>query len=385
MGDVVHRRGGGTPTAGPVGRVAPAVDVRAAEWDGFLEVTPGGSYRQTSAWAEVKALQGWETRRSVVRRDGRIVAGAQLLIKPLPVVPALGGIAYCGLGPVLALDDPELAAQLLEQLGQQCRRERVRVLLVQPPDEGPSLDDALEARGFVESPIAVAPRATALVDLRRDLATIEQDLGRSLRKQLRRAHRRDVVVREGDREDIAVFHRLLVAAGDRLAYGVFPLAYYERLWDAFGDARTRLFLAEHGGRTLSATMCLAMRDRVVSVAIGWGGEGAELHPNDVLDWHTIRWARERGYRYVELENLSQDLAVQLVAGADPATTAGDGSDRYKLKWATDVVVRPAPRLYVTVPFLRAVLRHVPLTRFRSTMKRLSTRFRPTAGGRPDAA
>ena len=35
----------------------------AAAWDAFVEANPLGSYLQLSGWAEVKAVNGWRSRR----------------------------------------------------------------------------------------------------------------------------------------------------------------------------------------------------------------------------------------------------------------------------------------------------------------------------------
>jgi hypothetical protein len=50
-------------------------------WDAFVETAPGGHHVQTSRWGQVKAVLGWRAVRAIVRQDGEIVAGCQLLIR----------------------------------------------------------------------------------------------------------------------------------------------------------------------------------------------------------------------------------------------------------------------------------------------------------------
>ena len=71
-------------------------------WDAFLSQTESGDLLQSSKWAELKQKTGWKVSRLVVERDGRIVAGAQLLVRSLPF--PLGKIAYVPRGPVLSVD-----------------------------------------------------------------------------------------------------------------------------------------------------------------------------------------------------------------------------------------------------------------------------------------
>jgi peptidoglycan pentaglycine glycine transferase (the first glycine) len=352
-----------------------------ADWDAFVERAPGGNYRQSSAWAATKAHAGWEPRWVVIRRAGVLVAGAQLLVRPLPAIPGAGGLAHCAKGPLLADGDPQVAHALLEELRRRCRRDGVRALIVQPPEGGHSFGPLLHRAGAIASPIAVAPEATVLVDLTPDLVTVEQRLGKHLRKQLRRAERRGVTVRVGVRDDLPRFHELLTASSTRLSFPTFPLAYFQGLWDAFaaGD-RVQLFLAEHEGRTLCASLCVVSADRIVSTAIGWSGEDGHLNPNDVLDWHTMRWAAEQGLAYFELENLTYDLACRLQAGADLADLEPRGSDRYKLKWSTEVVVAPRPQLYAVDPVARAALRCVPEGVRTGLLRTAVGRWRPMDGG-----
>ena len=67
-------------------------------WDTFLAETPGGHHVQTSLWAQVRAAAGWRAVRVVARRGDGIVAGAQVLIRPLPLVGAIGYVPRGPLG-----------------------------------------------------------------------------------------------------------------------------------------------------------------------------------------------------------------------------------------------------------------------------------------------
>ena len=56
-----------------------------AEWDAWVASAPGGHHLQTSRWAQVKALAGWRAVRVIVRADGRIAGGCQMLVRDLPL------------------------------------------------------------------------------------------------------------------------------------------------------------------------------------------------------------------------------------------------------------------------------------------------------------
>ena len=53
-------------------------DPDAAAWDAVVEANSLGSYLQLSAWARVKAVNGWTSRRL---HDPAVGAGAQVLLR----------------------------------------------------------------------------------------------------------------------------------------------------------------------------------------------------------------------------------------------------------------------------------------------------------------
>lgn len=103
------------------------------QWDTFVADTPGGHHVQTSLWAMVKASLGWKTSRMIMRNDGRIVAGSQLLIRHFPV---LGSVGYVAKGPLCKAEDSKLAKLLIQQLLRIGRAHRCQLLAIQPPDNG---------------------------------------------------------------------------------------------------------------------------------------------------------------------------------------------------------------------------------------------------------
>jgi peptidoglycan pentaglycine glycine transferase (the first glycine) len=62
------------------------------EWDSFVACHPAGHILQTWAWGTLKARFGWESARLAVSDGTRLLAGAQVLFRRLPL--RLGTIAY---------------------------------------------------------------------------------------------------------------------------------------------------------------------------------------------------------------------------------------------------------------------------------------------------
>ena len=92
------------------------VDLETApgEWDRLVASHPNGHLLQTSIWGELKSAYGWRAERLAMRDGRQVVAGAQVLYRPL----VLGlQIAYVPKGPVADFADRDLCQRLFNPLG----------------------------------------------------------------------------------------------------------------------------------------------------------------------------------------------------------------------------------------------------------------------------
>lgn len=345
---------------------AVAIDVDdAAEdvgWDAFVAQAPGGHHVQTSAWGQAKAVLGWRAVRAVARRDGAVVAGCQLLVRRFGLA---GAVAYAPRGPLGTGDEAAVHA-VLDAVDGLVASERIRLLKVQPPGHRADLGPELVRRGFGPSAQEAAPVATVLVDLARDEAGILAAFRSSARSNVRKAERRGVEVRAGGELDLATFAHLVASTGQRQGFSPYPSHYYERMWHLFAaTGGARLLLAEHEGRALSAMLIIGCGDTAVYKMGGWAGERHGVHPNELLHWHAMRWARAAGHRFYDLEGIPVGIARALLRGEQPAD-ARQGTTRFKLGFGGEVRLFPGaydrgrPRVVGTVA-RRAVPRLLPLT------------------------
>jgi lipid II:glycine glycyltransferase (peptidoglycan interpeptide bridge formation enzyme) len=58
-------------------------------WDDFVATLPDGHYEQSTCWAKVRDAKGWQVLRLKIEKNGKILAGAQLLIRKIPYIPFL--------------------------------------------------------------------------------------------------------------------------------------------------------------------------------------------------------------------------------------------------------------------------------------------------------
>ena len=101
-----------------------------AAWDAFVEGHPHGSLLQTTNWARLKNRFGWSSHRVWLKKEGRFVAGAQVLFRSA----ALGmvQIGYIPHGPLLNWQDEEQVHVLFSQIDQSAYQHRAGIVKMEP-------------------------------------------------------------------------------------------------------------------------------------------------------------------------------------------------------------------------------------------------------------
>ncbi len=101
-----------------------------AEWDEFVANHPNGSALQTTHWARLKNRFGWTSHRVWLKKDGKLVAGAQILFRPIAM--RLAKFAYIPHGPLVNWDDQEQVEVLLNQIDLAVYERRAGILKMEP-------------------------------------------------------------------------------------------------------------------------------------------------------------------------------------------------------------------------------------------------------------
>lgn len=319
------------------------------EWDCFLESVPDSHHLQSSLWADLKSPSGWQASRIALRRCGQIVAGLQILHRP---VSKFGRVGYAPRGPVFFGDDPRLAPRLMAELGTLVRTNQLRYLTVQPPREGARFVRELTAEGFCPTPFQVAPTATVLIDVQRPSEVLLANLRSGTRRAVRAGLAGELKVRAGGESDLPAFHSLLVATGQRHGFTPDALGYFQRMWRLFAPSDDIvLFLAERDGEPVAGELDITFGDTLVSKRAGWSGKHGKLHPNALVVWTALNWARERGLRYYDMEGFDPDLAHALARGEAFPDEAKRSHHWFKLGFGGKLILLPDNYEIIRVPLL----------------------------------
>ncbi len=311
-------------------------------WDQFVEASDPGSYLQLSAWAGVKAVNGWSAHRVLVP-SGTGQVGAQILVRrPRPMPWAF---AYAPRGPVAgawaAASVAEFSAGVREALP--AAAGRVSHLRVDPEieadgphDEGGRLREAFRAAGWRPAP-PIQPAATRIVDLRADEASLWGDLRKKWRQYVNKARSAGIEVVDGGAGRLPEFYRIYRETAARAGFLIRTEAAYRDVWDAFAPAgRARLLFAQlPDGEPVATLFLLRCGPRVVEPYGGMTVTGGDTRANYLLKWEAIRSSQAAGAATYDLWGLATGGIAHFKTGF------GGREVRYVGAW--DLVLDPLGR------------------------------------------
>ena len=270
------------------------------------------NFQQSLQWAQVKS--NWKNE-IVLAEDaqGNITGGLSVLIRRIPL---FGNIMYSPRGPVCDSGDAESLRQLTEGAELLAWRYNAMALRMEPDIAADDRDfrAAAERLGYRirdrirSSRDVIQPRCVFRLDI--GGKTEEQLLAGfkpKLRYNIRLAQRRGVVVREGSREELKLFHALMVETGRRDRFLTRPLEYFQRVWDAFGPEHMTLLLAWYEGEPIAGVIPIHYGDKTWYAFGASSDRHRELMPNYLLQWETIRRALARGDRIYDLRGVLECL------------------------------------------------------------------------------
>jgi lipid II:glycine glycyltransferase (peptidoglycan interpeptide bridge formation enzyme) len=311
-------------------------------WDQFVEASDPGSYLQLTAWAGVKAVNGWSARHVLVPGGtGRV--GAQILVRRPRPMP--WSFAYAPRGPVAsawtATSVAAFTAGVRETLP--AAAGRISHLRVDPEieadgphDEGGWLRRELRAAGWRPAP-PIQPAATRIVDLRPDEAALWGDLRKKWRQYVNKAKSAGIGVVEADGDRLPEFYRIYRETAKRAGFLIRTEAAYRDVWNVFAPSgRARLLFAQMpDGEPVATLFLLRCGPRVVEPYGGMTAAGGETRANYLLKWEAICRSRAAGATSYDLWGLATGGIAQFKTGF------GGREVRYVGAW--DLVLDPLGR------------------------------------------
>jgi len=312
-------------------------------WDRFA-LSHGATPFQAWAWGELKGDFGWQPQR-LASADGS--AGAQVLVRPFRGL----SVAYVPRGPFPALAGPTNQT-LLDEIVRLARSRRAAFVRLEPDvlqtdEHAAELDAFLKSNGFRTAEKTLGQRSSIRLDLSPPEDELFAAFSKGHRADVKRAEREGVIVRVGTtEEDVDSLHQMLIATTERKTFEYHTAAYYRTMWRLFGDA-ARLYLAEWKGEVVAASLVLAWGDNGLYLFAGSTRAGLDSRAGHLLQWHAIRWAKERGAKtwdfwgiadargQIEMlrnQGVPDDAAEIKQLDAEAQRDPKDGLHRFKKGW-----------------------------------------------------
>lgn len=319
----------------------------AETWNAFVESAPYHAFPQLWEWGEVRAAAGWRPiRLAVGDADGRPVAGAQLLLRAIPVVG--WHLAYVPRGPIGALDDPSVRTALLDALRALARDERVATVRADPEvGVGSPYGASLMLPPWRAAP-KVQPPISRVIDLTRGTDALRADLRRKHRQYVGKAERGGVTIERFDAGSpadaiegaLADFNRIYQLTAARAGFVARAPGYYERVWRIFAaGGRVRLSFAVLDGERVATLFHFLCGDRVVEAYGGMTDAGAEARANYLLKWAAISGFAEEGFATYDLWGLATGGIRQFKEGFGGTEVTYVGARDLPLRALPDALLR----------------------------------------------
>ena len=146
-------------------------------------------------------------------------------------------------------------------------------------------------------------RTIAYIDLSKDYETLTKEYAKKARKNIKRAKSHNLIVKRVQDADTAktflsVYQVAMKSKQTRKFY-LFNQKFIDHLLEYFGE-RAQIFLVEHEGRVICASLELAGYKILHDYLRGAESESLEMRPNDILIDEIIRWAKQQGYLFFSL-------------------------------------------------------------------------------------
>jgi len=301
---------GAAPVVLPAGAVRPLAVREVTErdaWNGRLASLPNAHGMQSWEWGELRRETGWETRRLLFERRGVPVAAAAVQRRSLG--GRLWGIGYCPKGPALDYADGALLEEVLTLLAADAREQRSVVLTVEPEAERDRAAVArLRGAGYRPSPAQLQSSSTVLVDLQAPDDALLKRMSSTWRRYVRKAARDGAVVRRGTAADLPRFCELYLETAARDGFVPRPPPYLERLWQRLApEGIVDLFLADVDGVAEAALLPMRFGSRAWYLYGASSERGQRAHGPHLLQWETMRWARDLGCTVYDMWGAPDDL------------------------------------------------------------------------------
>lgn len=275
----------------------------------FLENHERCNFQQSLEWGEVKT--SW-IKEVILSEDktGKIKGSLCVWVRKIPI---FGNIMYVARGPVCDIHDKEVLADLRKGADELSKKYKAFVLRMEPDIEktdeefrkiatelGFKIKD--DSKDFKDE---IQPRFVFQLDLRgKDKDQIFSEFQSKTRYNVRLAGKKGVEIKEGTKDDLKIFHKIMVETGKRDNFLIRSLSYFEKMYDELAPNHMKLLMSYHDGEPISGIIPIMYGNKVWYLYGASSNTKRNLMPNYLLQWTMIQEAIDRGADMYDFRGVS---------------------------------------------------------------------------------
>lgn len=275
----------------------------------FLESHERCNFQQSLEWGEVK--DSW-IKEVILSEDkkGNIRGSLCVWIRKMPI---FGNMMYVARGPVCDIHDKKVLEDIRKGADELAKKYNAFVLRMEPDVEKSDTEfrKIVEDLGFKVKDDSkdfkdeIQPRFVFQLDLRgKTKDQIFSEFQSKTRYNVRLAGRKGVVIKEGTRDDLKVFHDIMVETGKRDNFLIRSLSYFEKMYDELAPKHMKLLLAYHEDRAIAGIIPIMYGNKVWYLYGASSNTDRNLMPNYLLQWTMIQEAIDRGADMYDFRGVS---------------------------------------------------------------------------------
>lgn len=266
--------------------------------DNFVGGQKHSQFLQSWEWGEFQTkVSGLVWRIGVENDAGDLMATAKIIKKILPMGKSY---FYCARGPEFKGGnwDNEAGKLLFDEIKRLALEEEVMFLRFDPTFSVTDLDfEAVKTQD-------VQPSKTLVLDLNKTEDDLLKGMHQKTRYNIKLAEKKGVKIIEGDASRFEEFWGLMAQTSDRDEFNTHGRSYYQAMLDLPKDF-LKLVFAEYKGKVIVGNIVVFFGDTASYIHGGSSNEDREVMAPHLLQWHTIKLAKELGFRYYDLYGISE--------------------------------------------------------------------------------
>ena len=228
-------------------------------------------------------------------------------------MPIFGNMMYASRGPVCDIHNEEVLKQLTEGVRELGKKYNAFVFRMEPDikKNDKEFREIVEKIGYKVKDDAkdfkdeIQPRFVFRLDIKgKTEDEILAGCHQKTRYNIRLAKRKGVEIREGNREDLKDFHKIMIETGSRDGFIIRSLEYFEKMYDELAPKHMKVLMAYYEGKPISGIIPIMYGNKTWYLYGASSNEHRNLMPNYLLQWEMIRQAIQNGCDVYDFRGVS---------------------------------------------------------------------------------